>query len=92
MNKTIPLGPTAPAIAALKTEAAANYINTSVSSVEKSRKTGELLGVPAPPYVRISRSVRYLVSDLDAWLTSMPKFKHEAEEFVAKQQAQGGVK
>ena len=63
----------------------------SVSSLEKAIKTGSLLGVSAPPYRRAGKTVIYTKLAMDNWLASLPEYKHSAEEFVAKQQAQGGA-
>ncbi len=77
-------------VAFTRQEAAERY-PFSVSSLEKATKTGELLGVPAPPYKRAGKTVIYTKEALDNWLESLPEYKHSAEEFVAKQQAQGGA-
>jgi predicted DNA-binding transcriptional regulator AlpA len=90
MYKNIDLDQLAATNALLKTETLAALADCSVSTIEKSRKTGELLGVPSPPYVRIGKSVRYPAKDFKEWQESLPRFKHEAEEFVSKQQAAGG--
>ena len=35
---------------------------------------------PAPPFIKIGRSVRYLQEDLDAWLDSFRKLEHLGQE------------
>ncbi len=92
MDENLDLNKLAAANAWLKTAMVAALLDCSVSTVEKSRKSGELLGVPAPRYARVGKSVRYSAKDLQEWQESLPKFKHEAEEFVSKQQAAGGGK
>lgn len=48
---------------------AARYIDFSVSYMRQSRMNGNLKGrTPAPPYIRIGRSVRYDIADLDNWI------------------------
>jgi hypothetical protein len=48
---------------------AAEYIGMSRSFLRQARMNGQLKNrTPAPRYVRIFRSIRYLVDDLDAWL------------------------
>ena len=50
---------------ALTSPEAANYIRMSESWLRQSRMRGN---PDAPPYVKIGRAVRYLETDLDAWL------------------------
>ncbi len=45
---------------------APHYINMSPSWLRQSRVNGNK---DAPPYLKIGRSVRYLRSDLDHWLS-----------------------
>ncbi len=53
----------------LNEKEAARYIGMSVPFLRQSRVDGNRQNrTPAPPYVKIGRSVRYLVADLDAWL------------------------
>ncbi len=55
--------------ATLDESAAAMYLGVSVSYLRVSRLSNPR--ADGPPYVRIGlRGVRYLRSDLDAWLTS----------------------
>lgn len=51
--------------AVLDTEAAAKYIGLAASTLEKKRVEGG--GVP---FVKLGRSVRYRVCDLDAYLAA----------------------
>jgi len=48
---------------------AAKYIDFSVSYLRQARTNGNLKGrTPAPPFVRVGRSVRYDLEDLDCWI------------------------
>ena len=55
---------------------AANYLSVSEHTLRVSRvnsqseRAGVLLGVKAPLFVRIGRSIRYKREDLDAWIDS----------------------
>ncbi len=54
---------------ALDEKVAAKYVGMSISFLRRARCEGAPGGrTPGPPYVKIGRSVRYLVSDLDQWL------------------------
>ncbi len=57
---------------------AAEYIGMSRSFLRQARMTGPLPGrAPGPRYIRIgSRSIRYLVEDLDNWLDQFIKHEH----------------
>ena len=45
------------------------YLQMSESFLRQSRMEGKREGrTPGPPFIRIGRSVRYRLSDLDAWL------------------------
>jgi hypothetical protein len=52
---------------ALHERDAATYIGMSVGFLRAARLTRRR-GAAGPPYLRIGRSVRYRVTDLDAWL------------------------
>lgn len=45
------------------TEGASRHIGLAVSTLEKLRLTGD-----GPPFVKLGRSVRYRISDLEAYL------------------------
>ena len=48
---------------------ASRYIGMSIAYLRRSRMEGNHNNqTPAPPFIKIGRSVRYLVSDLDDWL------------------------
>jgi excisionase family DNA binding protein len=47
----------------LTTSEAAEYLNLSKISLEKRRCQGQ-----SPKFIRLGRSVRYRLQDLDAWL------------------------
>lgn len=55
----------------------AEYIGMSRSFLRQSRMEGNRDNrTPAPPFIKIGRSVRYLKDDLDAWLNALPKLSH----------------
>ncbi len=48
---------------------AAKYVGMSVSFLRQARMEGNREGrTPGPPFVKIGKSVRYLIADLDTWL------------------------
>ena len=48
---------------------AAEYTGMSVGFLRQARSTGNREGrTPGPPFIKIGRSVRYLITDLDIWL------------------------
>lgn len=50
----------------------AAYLGLSVSYLRKSRSDGGIKGrTPAPPFLKIGGKVRYRLTDLDAWITSL---------------------
>lgn len=56
---------------------AAKYIGMSRSFLAQSRMEGNReKRTPAPPFIKIGRSVRYLIDDLDQWLNQFQKFEH----------------
>lgn len=56
---------------------AAKYIGMSRSYLAQSRMDGiREARTPAPPFIKIGRSVRYLREDLDNWLDSQYKRDH----------------
>ena len=53
------------------------YIGMSRSFLRQARMDGNRESrTPAPPFIRIGRSIRYLREDLDAWLSSFRKCEH----------------
>jgi len=45
------------------------YLSVSRSFLAKARMNGTLPGhTPGPPYIKLGRSIRYDLSDLDAWV------------------------
>lgn len=55
----------------------AEYIGMSRSFLRQSRMEGNRANrTPAPPFVKIGRSVRYIKDDLDNWLNSLQKLEH----------------
>lgn len=62
---------------ALSERDAATYIGMSRSFLAQSRMDGLRANrTPAPPFIRIGRSVRYLLEDLDGWLDQFQKLNH----------------
>jgi len=58
----------------------AAYIGMSRSYLRQSRMEGSRHNrTPAPPFIRIGRSVRYLKEDLDLWLDQRPKYQHSGQ-------------
>ena len=54
---------------ALNETEAAHYIGMSVSFLRHDRMDGKLPNrTPGPVFIKAGRAVRYLTSDLDAWL------------------------
>jgi len=59
---------------ALSERDASLYIGMSRSFLRQSRMEGSRIGrTPAPPFIKIGRSIRYLKDDLDQWLESFRK-------------------
>lgn len=53
----------------LKEQETAKYLGMSVAFLRKSRMSGSRAGhTPGPPWVRLGRSVRYDLADLDQWI------------------------
>lgn len=56
---------------------AAQYIGMSRSFLAQARMDGiRDTRTPAPPFIKIGRSVRYLQDDLDTWLGQFQKLEH----------------
>ena len=54
---------------ALTEREASNYVGMSMSFLRQARMEGNRQGrTPGPPFIKLEKSVRYLISDLDAWL------------------------
>lgn len=59
---------------ALSEKQAANYIGMSRSYLAQARMEGARKNrTPAPPFIKIGKSVRYLREDLDQWLDAQYK-------------------
>ena len=53
----------------LNEKQAAKYIGMSRSFLAQNRMEGDLENrTPGPPYLKIGKTIRYLIEDLDAWL------------------------
>jgi predicted DNA-binding transcriptional regulator AlpA len=58
----------------------AEYIGMSRSFLRQSRMEGNRTNrTPAPSFIKIGRSVRYLIEDLDNWLDSFSRRSHVME-------------
>ena len=57
-----------------KTPSAAEYCGVAKSTLEKLRVTGD-----GPRFLRRGRSIFYTLEDLDAWLSSLPRFQSTSE-------------
>jgi predicted DNA-binding transcriptional regulator AlpA len=56
---------------------ASQYIGMSRSFLAQARMDGNRDNrTPAPPFIKIGRSVRYLREDLDRWLDTFIKLEH----------------
>tara|TARA_R110001592_G_scaffold295771_2_gene566100 strand:- start:5538 stop:5798 length:261 start_codon:yes stop_codon:yes gene_type:complete len=56
---------------------AARYIGMSRSFLAQSRMHGMRENrTPAPRFIKVGRSVRYLLEDLDTWLNSFQRLEH----------------
>lgn len=59
---------------ALSEKQAATYIGMSRSYLAQARMEGDRAKrTPAPPFIKIGKSVRYLREDLDQWLDAQYK-------------------
>ena len=65
---------------ALNEQEASAYIGMSTSWLRHGRIEGNRSNhIPKPAFIKIGRSVRYLIGDLDAWLEKFQKFDHLAQ-------------
>ena len=65
----------------LRSREAAFYIGMSESFLRQSRIYGDLPGrTPGPPYIKVGRSVRYLIIDLESWLDEHRSVKPKATD------------
>ena len=68
----------------LTSKEAAERIGIAESYLRQCRMTGTIGGGhPAPPHRKMGRSVRYELSELEAWMRAMPR-----REFVPTVEAQ----
>lgn len=67
----------------LDTREAAAYLGMSEEWLKKARKTGVLSdGGELPVFIKVGRSVKYLRSDLDRFLSSRPKYEHLSQSVI----------
>lgn len=56
---------------------ASEYISMSRSFLRQARMEGNRENrTPAPPFIKIGRSVRYIKDDLDNWLNRFQRVEH----------------
>ena len=71
----------------LTTKEAAIILGVSPGQLKLSRVNGYLFkGVPAPPFIKMSRAVRYQYIDLMSWGAKQEKFK-TTSDYPAKREA-----
>ena len=62
---------------ALNEQEASLYIGMSRSFLRQSRMEGNRSKrTPAPHFIKIGRSVRYMIEDLDQWLDQFHRLEH----------------
>jgi predicted DNA-binding transcriptional regulator AlpA len=67
----------------LKEKEAAAYITMSCSFLRHSRIEVNREGrTPAPKFIKIGKSIRYPIEELDAWLAQFPRQSHVYENGV----------
>uniref|UniRef100_A0A486XTC5 Uncharacterized protein n=1 Tax=Rheinheimera sp. BAL341 TaxID=1708203 RepID=A0A486XTC5_9GAMM len=70
----------------------AAYLGMSRSYLRQSRMDGNRENrTPAPPFIRIGRSIRYLKEDLDLWLDGLPKYQQLNQAAAGKQGQQNAA-
>ena len=58
----------------LSEKEASHYICMSRSFLRQARMNGNRLnGTPAPPFIKIGRTVRYRLDDLNSWMESFAR-------------------
>jgi predicted DNA-binding transcriptional regulator AlpA len=59
----------------------ARYIGMSRSFLRQARMNGSRQSrTPAPPFIKIGRSVRYLIEELDQWLDQFHQLDHIGQD------------
>ena len=66
---------------------AAHYLGISKCVLDKARISGELFGLEPPAFVRMGRSIRYPINDLEKWLSELNRFKTIAQESQSKDES-----
>ena len=80
VNTNIPVPNLLQTKRALKDKEASAYIGMSQSWLRHGRVEGTRFDrIPRPPFIKIGRSVRYLIEDLDIWLEKFQKLEHLAQ-------------
>jgi hypothetical protein len=50
---------------------AAEFLSCSKHTLDNSRSTGKLMGLPAPAHIKFGYAVRYKKETLEAWIDSL---------------------
>ena len=56
------------------THKAANFLGCSKHTLDNSRCTGKLMGLPAPAHIKFGYAVRYKKETLEAWIDSLNEY------------------
>ncbi|MEQ8408005.1 MAG: DNA-binding protein [Gammaproteobacteria bacterium] len=60
---------------------ASQYIGMSRSFLRQARMEGNRVNrTPAPNFIKIGRSVRYMIEDLDQWLDRFHRLEHVGQD------------
>lgn len=60
---------------------AAQYIGMSMSFLRQSRMEGKREShTPGPPFLKLGKAVRYLITDLDQWLAQNRQGAHRESD------------
>ncbi len=63
----------------LRDPEAAKILGTTAVRLRNARVTGMLGDVPAPPFVKLGRAVRYRRSDLEAWIENLRTYQNTSQ-------------
>ena len=58
---------------------ASRLLGAAKSTLKQSRHSGILFGRPAPPFLRLGRSIRYRLSDLLEFRDQFPEYRNTSE-------------
>ncbi|MFT6437489.1 MAG: hypothetical protein ACJAVI_005563 [Candidatus Azotimanducaceae bacterium] len=65
--------------ALIVTQEAASFLGVSPVTLKQSRHTGILFGKPAPPFIRLNRSVRYKFSSLRTFIEQFQEYQNTSQ-------------